>query len=189
MITKKQFQFVAATALLAYASVAWSKSQTITISAASVSSQAAEDRGSVHVFAVEIPEDVVGKRLDTVLLEFQVDVGLAEDELAEMAPVVGVYPLTEQLSLERSPVFTSTFASSRNVRAEDGQTILVDITEIVRGWLDEPSSNHGLVVGSFGGAKLAKLELSTDAIAPGKVARVTFFYQNRFGDRLSVRQE
>ncbi len=189
MITRKVFLFAAATTLWSYASVALAKSQIVTISAANVSSQGAEDRGSFHVFTVDIPEDVIGKRLDTVLLEFQIDVAIAEGEVAERVPVVGVYPLTERPPLGGAPAFASSFATARNVKSQDGQTILVDITDIVRGWIAEPASNHGLVIGSFTGAKLSKLDLESNAIEPGKAARLTYFYQNRFGDRLSTRQE
>lgn len=143
----------------------------------------------MHVFEFGIPEDVVGKRLDSVILEFQIDVGLAQEERADATPVIAVYPLNESLRPGQSPVFTGTFASARNVLPEAGQTLVVDITDIVRGWVEEPSSNRGLVIGSFTGAKLSKLDLNPDAIDTGKAARVTFFYQNRFGDRLSARQE
>lgn len=185
MITKKLF-FASIFGILAVeAASVWAKSQTITVDASVVESRTQPDRGSLHVFAIEVPNDVYGKRLDMVVLEFQVDVTLSESEYPDMTPAIAAYPLVERLLPAGAPVLSKSYASARNVRAGDAQTILVDITDIVRAWIAKPSSNYGLVVGSFTGPKLGKLDLKRDAVGSGKVARLTFFYQNRFGEPVS----
>jgi hypothetical protein len=68
----------------------------------------------------------------------------------------------------------------------EGQRVVADITEIVRGWIETPSSNHGLVIGSLMGPKIGIVTLKSDGVAAGTTARITFFYQNRFGQRVST---
>lgn len=139
----------------------------------------------LHTFTVDIPSDVLGKRLDTVLLEFDVDVVLDSSEHPDMSPMIAVFPLEEQYSASRSPVYSTSYSSARNINVGTGQRVQVDITEIVRRWIENPSSNHGLILGSFTGPKVSTLNLRSDVVAAGKAARVTFFYQNRFGQRVS----
>ena len=52
--------------------------------------------------------------------------------------------------------------------------LLLDITDIVRSFLADPGSNHGLVVGSLSGSRAGLFTLKEGTIAPGVVARVTF---------------
>jgi hypothetical protein len=104
---------------------------------------------------------------------------------AEERPIVGVYPLTEVLS-DGEPEFNASVPSVRSVAMGEGQRVLADITEIVRGWIETPSSNHGLVIGSLTGPKVGIVTLESDGVAAGTTARITFFYQNRFGQRVST---
>lgn len=175
-----------ASVLMFQSEPASSKSITSTVDASVAQTRVQLDRGGWYVFPIEVPADIVGKRLDTVLLEFRIDVTLDESENADMTPVIAAYPLEERLS-ERSPVFATSFPSARNVKPGNDQAVLVDITDIVRRWIADPSSNHGVVVGSFTGPKLNGLELENGWAGPGKIARVTFFYQDRSGERLSTR--
>jgi hypothetical protein len=64
---------------------------------------------------------------------------------------------------------------------------MADITDMVRGWRASPSSNHGLVVGSLTGLEVGTVSLQNNALAASTALRVTFFYQNRFGERVSTR--
>jgi hypothetical protein len=61
----------------------------------------------------------------------------------------------------------------------------MDITDTVRGWVDSPTTNHGLVIGSLTGPEVADVTMNS-AIPGGQGAiRITFFFQNRFGGRVS----
>ena len=59
------------------------------------------------------------------------------------------------------------------------QQLIVDITDIVAGYLGNPSSNHGIVVGSLTGAQDGSFTLQTGAIASGVAARITYHYDSR----------
>jgi hypothetical protein len=183
----KTWTIAACAALLAWPYVAYSKSVTVQVAGQSLSS-GTTDRGAYYVLNLPVPEDVIGKRLDTVLLEFYVDVEADETIKFDYAPSIEVFPLTETSQLGRSPQFTTAHPTSRPVALGDGQRVLLDITDIVKGWIESPSTNHGLVIGAFSGPKAGALNVRNDVIGSGKALQATFFYQNRFGQRVSRQQ-
>jgi hypothetical protein len=63
----------------------------------------------------------------------------------------------------------------------------VDITGIVNGWIANPSSNHGLVIGALTGPDVGTVSLASAGLGPATAVRVTFFYQNRSGGRVSTK--
>jgi hypothetical protein len=69
----------------------------------------------------------------------------------------------------------------------EGRVMRVDITDIVKGWLANPSGNHGLVIGALTGPEVGTVSLESAGLGPAAAVRVTFFYQKRFGDRVSVK--
>lgn len=144
------------------------------------------DRGTYHVVDLAIPEEIAGKRLDTVMLEFYVDVAANEElEMEGFVPSIEVYPLSEAVQVGRAPRFTSSYPTSRPVALGEGRRVTVDITDIVKGWIESPSTNHGLVIGSFSGPVVGDLDVRDDVIGNGTAIQATFFYQNRFGQRVS----
>lgn len=174
-------------ALVAMPLLAHSKSVTVRVDGQSLNSGTTE-RGPHYVVSLAIPEDVFGKRLDTVMLEFYVDVEADESiEMEGFTPSIEVYPLSEAVQVGRSPRFITAHPTSRPVALGNGQRVTVDITDIVKGWIDAPSTNHGLVIGSFSGPKLGGLIVRSDVMEGGNALQATFFYQNRFGQRLSGR--
>lgn len=147
---------------------------------------------------VSIPADVAGKRLDSVLLEFAVDATpLSPEDSVVVTPEVGAYPLTAPYGsgrpgdgpgMNQQPVFEDVVPSSRPVASGDSRLVRMDITDIVRDWMANPGANYGLVIGSLKGPQVASVTLR-EAISGGEASiRITFFYQNRFGDRISSRQ-
>jgi len=147
------------------------------------------DRGIYHVVDLAIPEEISGKRLDTVMLEFYVDVAANEElDMEGFVPSIEVYPLSEAVQVGRTPRFTSSYPTSRPVALGERQRVMVDITDVVKGWIGSPETNHGLVIGSFGGPVLGGLDVRDDVIGSGTAIQATFFYQNRFGQRLSEGQ-
>lgn len=167
---------------LSVSSSVQAKSRTVSVDASAVKSRSRADHGTIHVFMVEVPRELSESRLDMVLLEFQVDVELDQSEHPDMTPLVAAYPLEQPLAPAGLPLVSSAFGSARNVRAGSAQIVHVDITDIARGWIDDPSTNYGLAVGSFTGPKLTKLDLKSNFIGAEKAARVTFYYQDRFGE-------
>jgi hypothetical protein len=175
---------VALAGLLVVPLAAHSKSVTVQVAGQGLSSGTTE-RGVYYVVNLPVPEEVVGKRLDTVLLEFYVDVEADESITIEYSPAIEVFPLSEASQVGRSPQFTTSHPTSRPVALGDGQRVMVDITDIVKGWIASPSTNHGLVIGSFSGPKAGTLNVRSDLVGNGKALQATFFYQNRFGQRMS----
>lgn len=180
----KTWTIVACAALFASPYVAFSKSVTVQVAGQNLSS-GTTDRGTYYVLNLTVPEEVVGKRLDTVLLEFYVDVQADESIRIEYSPSIEVFPLSEVAQVGRSPQFRTSYPTSQPVALGDGQRVMVDITDVVKGWIAEPSTNHGLVIGSFSGPKAGDLNVRSDVIGSGKALQATFFYQNRFGQRVS----
>jgi len=179
--------FLAAALLFALTGPALAKNMTITIPMNDITVKSGE-RGNYYVVALNPPAELAGKRLDSVFLDFVVDVTPTSPEQAWMAPRVGVFPLTESFT-GVNLAYDSTVPSVRAVPTGENQALLVDITNIVKGWLATPSSNHGFVIGSLTGPEVGTVSLKDTALGPGAALRVTFFYQNRFGDRVSARQD
>jgi hypothetical protein len=66
------------------------------------------------------------------------------------------------------------------------QNVRIDITQIVAGWLAAPSGNHGIVIGTLSGPSVGTISLRSTAMN-GFALRLTFFYQDRSGERMSTR--
>lgn len=151
------------------------------------------ERGDFYVASIAVPGDVIGKRLDTVVVEFAVDVTPLSVEDSLVTPLVGVYPLTRELSATGGGGSASVDPSAYkgnvpSVRpVANGQTRLLrmDITGIVNGWLRDPLTNHGLVIGSITGPVVGSVLLRDDALDPGIALRVTFYFQDPIADGVS----
>ena len=180
----------------ALSGLASGKSTTISVPINQVAAHSGE-RGQFYILEVNLPEDMAGKRLDSVFLEFAVDVTpLSQEDSVTVTPEVGVFPLTQtyQGGIGRSPgndtepEFKTLVPSLRPVAAGETRLVNMDITEIVRTWISNPATNHGLVIGSLTGPAVATVTLKESIPGDSSAVKITFFYQNRFGDRISARQ-
>jgi hypothetical protein len=176
---------VAALVLFATTNVGIAKNMTVSISMNKVTAKTGED-GNYYVINFDLPVELSGKRLDSAFLEFVVDATPTDAMSGAQAPIVAVFPLTD--------AFTgSNLAFKRDVPTLqaadiDGDHVLrSDITDIVKGWMASPSSNHGLVIGTLVGPRVGTVTLKESALGAGAALRVTYFYQNRFGERVSTR--
>ena len=163
------------------------KSAVLLVDSESLTARESE-RGTSYVVDFAVPEEVAGKRLDTVLLEFYVDIEADDAIETDYFPSIEVFPLSATPQLGREITFSRAFPTSRPVALGEGQLVSVDITDIVKGWIASPSTNHGVVIGSFSGPSVDGLDVRNNLIGEGKALRITYFYQNRFGDRISQRQ-
>ncbi len=143
------------------------------------------ERGPYIVVNLPIPEDVIGKRLDAVILEVYLDVAADEAVGNEYVPSVEVYPLTETNRGDRAPNYSALHPTSRPVAIGMRQRVQVDISSIVRAWIAQPTTNFGLIIGSFSGPVLDDLDVTNDVLEGGYAIQATFVYQNRFGQRVS----
>jgi hypothetical protein len=179
------FRVLAASLLAAFASTAFAKNLTVTIPMQSVDARSGE-RGDYYVVNFDLPSDLAGKRLDSVFLDFVVDVSPTNEAVADATPLVGVFPLTETLT-GANLKYESDVSSVRPVSLGESQKVRVDVTDVVKGWLANPSRNHGVVIGSLTGPSVGAVSLSDTALGPSVALRVTFFYQNRSGERVSTK--
>jgi hypothetical protein len=147
--------------------------------------------GPFYIVKVALPEDIVGKRLDSVIMEFAVDAEQLSLEDSVATPMVGVFPLTQAYSagaradgVDTAPTFEGVVPSARPIALGERSVVRMDITDVVKGWLDEPASNLGLVIGALTGPKVSTVTLNPTLPKSDFAIRVTFFYQNRFGDRV-----
>jgi hypothetical protein len=173
--------------LIALAGVVMAKSAVVTISMSSVNTSTGE-RGAFYVLDLAIPEDVNGNLLDSVVLEFAVDASPASEEDSLETPVVGVYPVTSEFVASRgdgpvgtveAPEIDAVVQSSRPVALGEHRVLRMDITDIVRGWMNEPTSNHGLVIGTLTGPEVGTITLNETLPSGDAPVRVTFFYRTQ----------
>jgi hypothetical protein len=144
------------------------------------------ERGTFYVLDVSVPEDVSGNRLDMVVLEFAVDAIASSEEDSVETPVVGVYPITSEFVASRgdgpvgtveAPETEEIVPSSRPVALGEHRVLRMDITGIVRDWMSEPSSNHGLAIGTLTGPDVGSVTLNETLPGGDAPVRVTFFYR------------
>ena len=180
------FGLLVVSAVVALAGVARAKNVTVTIPMENVKVKSNE-RGDCYVVKFEPPADIAGKRLDSVFLDFVVDASPRSEDEAEATPLVAVFPLTE-VATGPSLKYDSDLPSVTPVAMGQDRKVRADITDIVRGWLTSPPTNHGLVIGALAGPDVGRVELRNNALSAGTALRVTFFYQNRFGNRVSKKQ-
>jgi len=182
-----------ACAFLALGGLAHAKNATVSIPIGAVEVKSGE-RGNFYIVSVSIPNDVAGKRLDRVLIEFAVDATPTSLEDSVASPAVGVFPLTQTYAgegiggapgIDASPVIESAVPSVRPLMTGENRLVRMDITTIVRGWVANPSSNHGLVIGSLTGPEVGTVTLKDELPRSDNAVRVRFFYQNRFGGPIS----
>jgi hypothetical protein len=168
-------------------SVAQASRLTVPVTTSGMTSATSRNR-PFYVLTVDVPEDLSGKRLDTATLEFYVDAALVSGEEAEHSPTIDVRALTAAYSPNDELSSSSALGRARPVPLGHNRKVVVDITDMVKAWIASPSSNHGIVVGSLGGSKAGDFTVRSDVLGGSKVATVTYFYQNRSGERISERQ-
>lgn len=189
-------QLFVACAILTLASLALAKNVMVSIPIGEVDVHSG-DRGNFYVVSVSIPADVSGNRLDHVFIEFAVDATPTSLEDSVATPEFGVFPLTQPYAgggmggapgRDALPTIETTVPSVRPVATGENRLVRMDITKIVEGWIANPSSNHGLVIGSLTGPEVGTVTLRSELPGTDGAIRVVFLYQNRFGDRISERE-
>lgn len=165
--------------------VAFGKNVTVPIPLKDIAVRS-NDRGEYYVVKFALPSEISGKRLDSVFLDMVVDASPTNQAVEGATPMLSVFPLTEGFTGTRLS-FTSNVPSVKPVAIGEGQKVRFDITETVKGWLAHPATNHGLVVGTLSGPPVGTASLKDSALGEGVAMRVTYFYQNRSGERVSTK--
>jgi hypothetical protein len=107
--------------------------------------------GDYYLVKVEVPNIVKSRELLRVTLAISLDVSAREfNGYINEAPVLEGYALTGTMENGLEPEkFEVDSPMRRNVALGTERHIRIDITSAVMKFMDDPSKNHGLVVGSL----------------------------------------
>jgi hypothetical protein len=133
--------------------------------------------GDYYTVQLPVPRVPAGKALTGAYLEFYVDVEGASDAVNE-TPVLEVYALEGELrgGSYQAELGKAAFGP-RNVAIGLKRRVVVDVSEIVRGYLGDASKNHGLIISKLTGVRDGAFTLRDDVLGKGVAAKVTFYYR------------
>lgn len=130
--------------------------------------------GRYYTLAIALPSSI--ERVRHAWLELRLDVSVADTQgFRDPVPVFQVFMLKQSLSGEPSEASFETMRMpmSRPVAAGTNRLVKIDITEYLGAILAHPSANHGLVLGSATGSRVADFAIRTDSFGLGIPARLT----------------
>jgi hypothetical protein len=132
--------------------------------------------GDFYVLDVDVPQGLTVSNLHLAVLELRLDV--ASTDQAESTPVLEVYALNSAFTGTLNPEQFAPLTTPlhHNVAVGANRKMMLDITEIVKSYLETPSQNHGLVIGSLTGDRNGLFSIKSNALAPRIVARVVFLH-------------
>ena len=138
----------------------------------------AASMGNYYLLDVPLPAAMAGARVQSAFLEFYVDATVTEAASGhDPAPRIQVYALKSAMGetfdvskIEKGPGVAS-------VPIGTSKRVGVIVTEVIQGWLDTPTSNHGLVVGALTGAQDGRFTLKSGVLGSGAMARLTVHYK------------
>jgi hypothetical protein len=132
--------------------------------------------GTYYVVSVSVPPEAA--RVQWAFLEFYVDVSSrASDELQNETPLFEVYALKGAFSgdIDLNQFQPQDLPTMRPVAVGSGRRVVMDITEIVKVYIANPASNHGLIVGSLTGSRDGLFTLRSGEFGLSSLGRITFF--------------
>ena len=131
--------------------------------------------GDYYVVTIDVPDVLQGKELLGAFMEFVVDVDSRTiNEVSNETPMLELYALSEDFGNELEPgKLEKNTPTRRNVVVGDNRRVKIDITPIVKGFLANPNSNHGLVLGSLSNARDGLFDVKS---ANGRLATITYYY-------------
>jgi hypothetical protein len=150
------------------------------------------ERGQFYLVNISLPVDVAGKQLDSAIIVFAVDSRASSKDDEEVSPTIGVYPLTKRYVVTPSavaggrfeaPAFDAAVQSAHPITRGLNRVVKMDVTDIVRDWMANPSSNHGLVIGGLTGPNVGVVSLRNELPDSDGAVRLTFLYSEAPSER------
>ncbi len=138
-------------------------------------------RGDFYTLQIQVPSEVVGKKLYGAILELTLDAtGAARDLTSVKVPILEVYALDASFtgSLRAADVIAET-GTIRNVAPGENRRVRIDITEIIKAYLEQPTKNHGLIIGGLAPYREGVVLVKQNAYKSGNVAKIDFHYDSR----------
>jgi len=150
---------------------------TVALDATSLRAITPEDEslGKIYLAEIDVPRILEGKELLGAIMEIVVDVdSRTTNELTNQTPMLEVYALTEEFANELDPAILDTNSPSRRtVVIGNARSVKIDIEEVVKGYIADPNSNYGLVLGSLTNARDGLFDLKSNN---GRLATITYYY-------------
>lgn len=136
-----------------------------------------DSTAAVYVLKFDLPPELAGKYIEFAQIEFYVNATLKGNAVGTTSAVVAVFPLVENFDGANIPRFDFTRAV-RNVNLGEARRVVLDISDIVRQWVDGSRMNHGLIIGGLAGAKRGQFNLRKDKLPEARAARVRIHYRD-----------
>lgn len=166
-----------------YPSSAFAAKLSVPLTTANVSTHGSsfETLGDYSTISIDIPEQIQGKDIYGAYLELYLDVGALEYEgQVNNAPSLEVYALKAAFEgSEDASQFGQSSFGPRNVVLGEKKRVLIDITNIIKTYLQNPESNHGLIIGSLTGARDGLFTIKQDVISKDALGQINYYYDNR----------
>jgi hypothetical protein len=136
---------------------------------------------AVYTLALPLPQWLGDVELFGAYLEMIVDVDAVEhDGFVDETPMLEVYALTGAFKGTVDPELYGVSAfGPRNVVRGENRRVLLDVTDIVRSLLANPTANHGLILGSLSGEREGIFAVQTGALGQDAVANLVIHYRAR----------
>jgi hypothetical protein len=166
---------------LSSAQPAVGQEQTIVLTVNDVTSHASEDvaYGAYYTLAFDLPTVPEGARLEHAVLEFYVDVAAkTRDQYVNDTPILEVYAFTSTFDGDLNPAEWDTNSTvTQPLLWGEEKHVVMDVTAIIRSFLDNPNRNHGLVIGSLTGMREGDFSVRTGRIPGGGVMRIHVYFE------------
>ena len=137
--------------------------------------------GDFYTLQVQVPGIIQGKELYAALLEFYTDVfSVKISGRYSRTPVIEAYELKTAFAGVVNPTqFETSSVALTNVVSGQNKRVILDITAIIKSYLANPASNHGIILGSLTASRDGKFSIRSGQIGAGTVARITYHYDSR----------
>jgi hypothetical protein len=134
-----------------------------------------------YTVRVPVPEAIRGKELYGAYVVLYVDVeSTGGDGFVNETPVLEAFALKSAFAgeVDENQLGAPAFGPRNVVRGVDRRVVL-DVTDIVRSYLDDPASNHGLIIGSLTDIRDGRFTVKTGVLGRDAMARVIFHFRDR----------
>jgi hypothetical protein len=126
--------------------------------------------GSYYVLEIQPPQELTAANVELAILEFYVDAASMEkDGYQEDTPVIELYALKNEFtgSVDPNQFVLDPRPVTHNVAVGINRRMMIDVTEIVRSYLKDPTTNHGLIIGSLTGEREGLFSIKSDVLDQG----------------------
>lgn len=152
------------------------------------------NHGRSYVVRFQVPALHLGHQLESAIIDFYIDAASAHRdvevfpdtdstrviEFDNPTPLVELYALTGSMTSElKFSLLDRGSRRVRAVRAGESEHVRMDITGIVQSFIEHPSRNNGIVIGSMGGMREGDFRLLSGRLPDNAVVRIRLYSHAR----------